>query len=102
MSPARTSIGTICTRVSDMDVIRPRGPGPGRVLTQRAREHPAQRGALTHGARARRALYLERNAAREVYARARHTRERGAWPAPPRHDTTTCEHTMRGVPFYDA
>src|SRR5206468_702886 len=97
MSPARTSIGTICTRVSDMDVIRPRGPGPGRVLTQRAREHPAQRGALTHGARARRALDLERNAAHEVDARDRHPHERAARPARPRHSTPTAVK-LTGLP----
>src|SRR2546425_246208 len=85
MSPARTSIGTICTRVSDMDVVRPRGPGPGRVLTQRAREHPAQRGALTHGARARGALDLDRDAAHELDACVRHPHERATRHARARH-----------------
>src|SRR2546428_13805144 len=96
MSPARTSIGTICTRVSDMDVIRPRGPGPGRVLTQRAREHPAQRAALTHGARAPRALVLERNAAQEVEARDRPPPERAARRARPRHGTPTRSRPIGG------
>src|SRR3981189_2006681 len=67
-----------------MQVVRPRGPGAGRVVAQRAPQHPAQRGPLARGANAGGPLDLERNAAHEIDARDRHPHERAARPVRPR------------------
>src|SRR5882724_2954267 len=103
MSPARASIGTICTRVSDMDVVRPRGPGAGGVLAQRAHEHPAQRGALAGGADARGPLELARNVTHEIDTRDRHPHEGPARHARARHlAPTNLAKLMTGSPSHDA
>src|SRR5260370_19197818 len=68
-----------------MQVVRPRGPGAGRIVAQCAPQHPAQRGPLARGANAGRPLDLERNAAHEIDARDRHPHERAAGQALPRH-----------------
>src|SRR6267378_5649311 len=70
-----------------MQVVRPRGPGAGGVVAQRAPQHPAQRGPLARGANAGGPLDLERNAAHEIDARDRHPHERAARPVRPRHLT---------------
>src|SRR6266511_580276 len=58
--------------------IRPGCPGSRRILVHGSQEYPAERGPLGHGPRPRRPLKVVRNAAQQVDAARRHTREPAA------------------------
>src|SRR6267143_92075 len=88
MSPPSRSIGSICTRYSDIFEnlgFRLRRPRAGRVLAQGTHQDPAQGGPVARRAHARGPLDVARNAMHQVDAGDGHPHEGAARHGRSRH-----------------